>query len=431
MAQLIIYSLAFILVAIWLEAARSAINSLSGGYIRSLEESKSIKAETWLRDKKPYSFVLRSLSFIITIAFSCFIYHISFVDPIYIFPHNGLQAVKQVIVFILFHALYLISRETVGAIWISYYRYSLLKFSIPIINILRVIMKPYELILINSFEKAKLRDEADQTEQDVSTEHEILSLVENDVNMELEDDERRMIKGVFDLNDKIVKEAMTPRTDVIGINIEKSAEEAIQLLEETNFSRMPVYEENMDNIIGMIYFKDFLKSKDITEKPLKDFLHKCMLVPKTTPLDELLEEFRRTQHHMAIVQDDWGGTSGLITIEDILEEIVGEIFDEYDELGSECEISCLGNGEYILDAKATIDDINKVLIEDDPVLPFDEHFDTIGGYIYRTVSRIPVQGEAIELDNYIAKVLEADERSILRVALSKIEKEENLEDTKS
>ena len=416
MIFIIIYLTLFITTAIWLEASRSAVNSLSGGYIRSLEDIKSEKAEVWLKDKKPIAFALRSLSFILTVSFTCYIYQISFVKPLYVFESDNLQFAKEILVFGGFHLLYLVAREVIGAIWLVPYRYTLLNISMPVINILRIFLKPYELLLKDSYDRTKNREQNHEEHKEVSAEDEILSLIENDDNSQIEDDERRMIKGVFDLNDKQVKEAMTPRINCIGISISSTSEEALDLFRENNFSRVPVYEEKLDNIKGIIYFKDFLTVDNLSDKPLKKFLHKAMLVPENTPLDELLEEFRRTQHHMAIVQDKYGGTSGIITIEDILEEIVGEILDEYDEVDEEYEISRQEDGSYIIDAKAAIVDINKVI--DSSKLPISEDFDSLEGYIYSTISRIPVKGERINLTDYSATIIEADERSILKVKIT-------------
>ncbi|MCH2208499.1 MAG: hemolysin family protein [Lentisphaerales bacterium] len=426
MIFVVLYSLFFITTAIWLEASRSAVNSLSGGYIRSLEDIKSEKAEVWLKDKKPIAFALRSLSFLLTVCFTCYIYQISFITPLYTFKNDHLQSIKEILIFAGFHLIYLTLREVVGAIWLVPYRYTLLKISMPVINILRIFLKPYELILKDSYDRTKNREVKHEEHKEVSAEDEILSLVENDDKSQLEEDERRMIQGVFDLNDKQVKEAMTPRTDVVGIAIDSTPKEALKKLAETNFSRLPVYDETIDKIKGVLYFKDFLTEEDISSKPLKKFLHKAVLVPEATPLDDLLEEFRRSHHHMAIVQDKYGGTSGIITIEDILEEIVGEILDEYDEIDEEYEISKQSDDSYNIDAKATITDINKIL--DSSKLPVSDDFNTIGGCIYSELSRIPTQGETIKIEDFSLTVLEADERSILKVKLSFIQKEEDTQD---
>ena len=132
-------------------------------------------------------------------------------------------------------------------------------------------------------------------------------------------------------------------------------------------------------------------------------------------LDILLEEFKESQNHFAVVLDPYGGTAGIITIEDILEEIVGEIRDEYDDIGEEYEIKSLQGGEMILDAKAAIHDINKSL--DETFLPESDDFDTIGGYIYTQISRIPVRGETIQLEKFDAHILHADDRSIIKIKL--------------
>ena len=411
-----------LIVAVWLDAVRAAVNSISGGYVRSLDDGKRERAEKWLEQQKEYGFILRALSFCTTVIFTCYTFLHVIVEPFFTFKDQTLQNIKSFIVFMLVMALYLILKETFGTIWISFYRYSLLKFSLPVISIFRIFLKPYEMILMHSFKKAGEREEVVPEEnKDSIAENEILSLVESDENGELEEDEIRMIKGVFDLNDKVVKEVMTPRVKVEAIESKSTIKEAIDKFVETNLSRLPVYEENIDNIVGILYAKDFIDESKLKGE-LSSLYHKPHVVSESRELDNLLEEFKTSQNHFAVVLDPYGGTSGIITIEDILEEIVGEILDEYDDIGEEYEIKNLKDGELILDAKAAIHDINKTL--DDTHLPESDDFDTIGGYIYTQVSRIPVKGEVIQLDSYQAHILHADERSIVKVKLTPNKSEE-------
>ena len=404
------------IIAVWLDAVRAAINSLSGGYVRSLDEEKTSRAEKWLEQQREYGFILRALSFVITVTMTCFCFNYIIIDPIIVLENESLQKLKQPLIFGLILFLFIILKETLGTVWISFYRYNLLKFSLPIIKVLRILLKPYELVLMHSFRKAAEREEEQPEENKESiAENEILSLVEGGEKGELEEDEIRMIKGVFDLNDKLVKEAMTPRVDVEALDSSSTIDEAIQKFVDTNFSRLPVYEETVDNIVGVIYAKDFIDRNKLNGN-LEQLYHKAVFVAETKELDALLEEFRASQNHFAVVLDPYGGTSGIITIEDILEEIVGEIRDEYDEIKEEYEIKVRPSGEMILDAKAAIHDINKSL--DETHLPESDDFDTIGGYIYTQISRIPVKGETIQLEQYDAHILHADDRSIVKVKLT-------------
>jgi len=411
-----------IVLAVWLDAVRAAINSLSGGYVRSLDENKRERAETWLNEQKEYGFILRSLSFLTTVTFTCYTYFYIVIEPIIVINIETIQNIKKAVVFFLLMFLFLILKETLGTVWFSFYRYNLLRFSMPALKIIRVFLKPYEFVLMHSFKKAQEREEETPVDnKDSIAENEILSLVEKGDFGELEEDEIRMIKGVFDLNDKQAREVMTPRVDVEAIPSDSTIKQAIQKFVETNFSRLPVYEDKIDNIVGIIYAKDFIDDTKLNGD-LKSLYHKPHYIPGSKALDKVLDEFRVSQNHFAVVLDQYGGTAGIITIEDILEEIVGEILDEYDNRHEEYEISVNSEGEVIVDAKAAIHDINKTL--DENLLSESDDFDTIGGCIYTKISRIPRRGETITLDNYDAEILHADERSIVKIKLIPREEEE-------
>ena len=429
MTNLILILSGLTIVAVWLDGVRSAVNSLSGGFVRSLDdEAKNAKAAQWLELKKELGFTLRSLSFITTAAFTSFCYLHIVNDPVIEFKVDSWYGLKKGAAFALFMLLFLLLKETIGTIWLSYYRFSLLRFSLPIINILRIPLKPYEMILMNSYNKSKSREEEASEEKEVSAEDEILSLVETDKEGNLEEDERRMIQGVFDLNDTIVREAMTPRVNVDAINIDCSITEAKDKFVESNFSRLPVYRESIDHIEGILYAKDFLNEKKLNAESLSEIIHKANFIPETKPLDEVLEDFKESQCHFAVVNDQYGGTAGIITIEDVLEEIVGDIRDEFDANEEEVFLHQEDDGSLVVDAKASLVDINRV--KPDHLIPEHEDYETIGGCIYSEISRIPVVGEIIELRKYTAKILDADERSIKRLQLFPKNKEE-FEETKS
>ena len=224
-----------------------------------------------------------------------------------------------------------------------------------------------------------------------------------------------MIKGVFDLNDRVVREAMTPRVKVFAISSDCSIEEARENFVESSYSRLPVYHEKIDNIIGILYAKDFLDKDKMKSDKLENIIHPANFIQESLPLDDLLEQFKRSQNHFAVVNDQYGGTAGIITIEDVLEEIVGDIRDEFD--GDEDEQALIVNedGSLITDASVNLEDINRLKPEYN--IPTSDDYETIGGCIYSKISRIPSVGESIELESYTAKILDADERSIKRLRL--------------
>jgi putative hemolysin len=189
----------------------------------------------------------------------------------------------------------------------------------------------------------------------------------------------------------LVREAMIPRTDMVMLEEEAGLEEALEVILRTGFSRVPVYRKDFDHIVGILYAKDmlpYLKRGESDARPM-DFMREPFFVPETKRVSELLTELRKGTVHMAIVLDEYGGTSGLVTIEDLLEEIVGEIFDEYDR--EMVLYENLGEGKYIFDARISIDDLNELLGTN---LPAHE-WDTLGGLMYNLMGKIPKQGERV------------------------------------
>jgi CBS domain containing-hemolysin-like protein len=277
---------------------------------------------------------------------------------------------------------------------------------------------------MHSFKKTvrEREEEADEVKKEVSAEDEILSLVETDEKGNLEEDEIRMIKGVFDLNDRVVREVMTPRVSVDGVSIDMTIEEAKKKFVESSYSRLPVYREKIDDIIGILYAKDFLNEEKVKDRTIETIMHPANFIQESKPLDDLLEEFKKSQNHFAVVSDQFGGTAGIITIEDVLEEIVGDIRDEYDGDEEDQKMIIEADGSLTVDAKVNLEEINRLM----PVnqVPLHNDYDTIGGCIYSEISRIPVIGEIIELEQYTAKILDADERSIKRLKLTPKELEE-------
>jgi putative hemolysin len=234
----------------------------------------------------------------------------------------------------------------------------------------------------------------------------------------IEDEKNKMISNIFEFSDTIVREIMTPRTDTICIADNDTIQNAIHLIINEGHSRIPVYEEKMDNIIGIIYAKDLLSvSKSETTQSLRKFMRKAKFVPEYTPVESLLQQMKRSKLHMAIVVDEHGGLSGIVTLEDIVEEILGEIQDEFDQDEKE-ECIKLSKNMYDVDAKINIKELEDIL---DVKFPEDENYDTLGGLILHIKESFPTKGETILFNGLQIEVTNIKKRRILRLKIVKLD----------
>ncbi len=236
----------------------------------------------------------------------------------------------------------------------------------------------------------------DQREEKI-TEEDLIKIVDKaSKDGVLEKKEKEMINNVVLLADTTASEIMIPRLDVVAIEKKESLTTALSLAMDKGLSRLPVYDETIDNVIGIIHTKDLMKplSENTLERPLMDFARPPMLIPENKKIDEILVDMQRKKIAMAIVVDEYGGTEGILTLEDVLEEIVGEINDEYDDVVSE-PVKKVSDKSYIVAGTATIYEVNEALSIN---LPEDEDFDTISGYVYDKLGHIPVKDEFIESD---------------------------------
>jgi CBS domain containing-hemolysin-like protein len=225
-------------------------------------------------------------------------------------------------------------------------------------------------------------------------------------------EETEMINSIFEFGETLAKEIMIPRIDIECIDINLSFDEVMEFVDGSSFSKIPVYKKSKDNIVGILYIKELLKYKIKDEKPqIKDILHTPFNVPETKKIKEILNEFRRRKVHIAVLVDEYGGTAGIITLEDILEEIVGEIYDEYDKV--ETNIIEINKNTKIFDSIFNIDEFKEIYdieIEDDS-------YDTLGGFLYTLLGHIPKKNEKIEYDRFtfIIESIENNRISKIRV----------------
>ncbi len=229
----------------------------------------------------------------------------------------------------------------------------------------------------------------------------------------IEREERRLIESIVDFGDTLVREVMTPRPDIVAISVEATLAEVRQVFVEQQYSRVPVYRESLDHIVGFLYVKDLIRLPELqpTERVVQQLLRPAYYVPETKKVSELLKEFQRQQVQSAVVVDEYGGTAGLVTIEDLLEEIVGEIRDEYDvELEP---VQQEADGVFVFSGNVPIEELNERLGVSIP----REGFSTIGGFLLAQLGRVPAVSEQFDIDGLHVEVLEAERRRVTRVRI--------------
>ncbi len=236
----------------------------------------------------------------------------------------------------------------------------------------------------------------------------------------LEEEETEMIHSIFEFADTTVREVMVPRIDMVTLEADATVDEAVDLALQAGFSRIPVYKESIDDIIGVLYTKDMLKQlrEDHNTLPVRDLVRPAYFVPETKKLDDLLREIRQKRVHMVIVVDEYGSVAGLVTIEDLVEEIVGDIQDEYDR--EEKLYEKVSENEYIFDAKINIDEFNELM---DTKLD-NTGYETLGGFLYAQLDKIPVVGDTIKFNNLTFTVLTTRGRRITQVRVVRDQKDQ-------
>jgi CBS domain containing-hemolysin-like protein len=232
----------------------------------------------------------------------------------------------------------------------------------------------------------------------------------------IEGEDRKLLQSIVDFGDTIVREVMTPRPDIVAIHDTSTIGDLRALFREQEYSRFPVYKENLDNIAGFVFVKDLvLLGPGDDARPITSLLRPALVVPETKRVPELLKMFQRQQQQCAIVVDEYGGTAGLVTAEDLLEEIVGEIRDEYD-VESE-PIVDEGNGSFLFSGKVDIDEVVERL-----KVPIErEGFETVGGFLLSHIGRVPAVGERFDIEGLSVEVIDAERRRVNKVRISKPE----------
>lgn len=304
----------------------------------------------------------------------------------------------------------------------------ILQISLPIASLFLILAFPlaYVLLKISHFFSKDFYFDPIQ-EPSTQAKQEIIELIqEAEVSPILDSHDKKLIESVLTFKERSVREIMVPRVDVFTLSADLSIKETARLLEKEGYSRTPVYRNTVDNIVGILMYKDILRKymefeekgdPKILEAPIETILKNILYTPETKKISSLLQEFRKKQVHVAIVVDEYGGTEGIVTIEDILEEIVGEISDEYDE--EEETLKHQPDGSWIVDAKMNLFDVEeKIGIE----IPQEEGYDTLGGYLFHVAGAIPLPGFIVHHDDFELEVIESSDRSVEKVRIKQIKK---------
>lgn len=291
--------------------------------------------------------------------------------------------------------------------------------TIGIIRTISIITAPFvKLLTITTNSISKLFG-VGENEEEIVTEEEIKMMVDQgNENGTIEEEEKELINNVFEFNDITVSEIMTHRTDIFAVDMNMTSEELLEIIKKDDYkhSRIPVYDETIDEIQGILYIKDLIKSIQKKSFKIKNLMKEAYFVSQNKLINELFKELQKNKKQIAIVVDEYGGTAGLITMEDILEEIVGDIFDEYDEIEEEYEK--IDEQTYIVSGNMPIYDVNKILGSHIP----EGDYDTLSGYLQEELGRIPNEKDKnmlIETDELTFKIEECEDRRILKVKIYK------------
>lgn len=306
-----------------------------------------------------------------------------------------------------------------------------LRFGTPLSSIFMFLAFPITFLFLKisqSFSRTIYFDHLHEPE--AQAKQEIIDIIQEAVlSPGINRHDKKLIESVLSFRDRIAREVMVPRVNVFSLPAETSIKEAADLIAAEGYSRTPIYQDTIDEITGVLMYKDILtkfreseekKDPAILEAPIETIQKGVLYTPETKKISVLLQEFRKKQVHLAIVVDEYGGTEGIVTIEDILEEIVGDIADEYDE--EKLLFAAQPDGSWVVDARMSILDTEEALGID---IPEEGDYDTIGGYVFHCAGAIPSRGFVIHQDEFELEVLDSNERVVEKVRIKPMRKSQH------
>ncbi|UCG32317.1 MAG: HlyC/CorC family transporter [Phycisphaerales bacterium] len=406
-------ALAILALAILFGTANLSLRQLSRHRLAELLEPRG-KAH-WIENiNKDLHFMILATS---SVRHACHVVFIVAVAALLVEPIGGTSPTYYVVVAILSVILLLIFGVAVPNAWARHAGEQFVAATYPLLRACRVALSPAVSIL-HFFDGLVRRlagiPPSNATSQLEEMEQEILDVVsEGERHGAVDEQEKEMIESVIAFADTQVGQVMTPRTQVRAVEIGAGLEDAKQLILKAGHSRIPVYESTIDNVQGILYAKDLLNVENPTDVKIADIMRPVSFIPETKNLRECLQQFQETKVHIAIILDEYGGTAGLITLEDLLEELVGDITDEYEEPEPE-PIVRLDDGRADVDARLRISELNDEL---GVTLPENDDYDTVGGFVFSTLGRIPQPGEQFDHGNLRIEILDAEERRVKRLRI--------------
>jgi len=342
-------------------------------------------------------------------------------SAIALYPENKIISISVVIAFLLSFIIFL---KLLPKVLSEHFAD---KFTASSLNAVALLTQLLFFISIPIAQLEKLlmtrADASSDDEDSPSVEDEILSLVEQSDDEELEEEELDIIRNVFEFGETVTREIMTPRVDIVALENELSIDQAIREAKDSAHSRFPVFHDTIDDILGNIHVKELMRhlSEGHGDKLINELIKsKPIFIPESMPINDLLQLLKKQQSQIAFVVDEYGGTAGLVTIEDILEELVGEIEDEFDE--QEDKVTKLSDGSIVVDARLPIDDVNEILAIE---IPESEEYDSIGGYIFHELGRIPVNGELYKGADHEITIKSATPRQLQKLRVAKTSNKPN------
>ncbi len=423
--------LASLVISAVINIAEFAIETASRNRLEDLRETENHRAKIALRLKDAPEKLQASVQIATTFLL---IFAAVLIEPyvetwIHVFPFDSSQAwlipfIRIVFltitasgitgVFLVFHSLFAQSIGTRFADTLS------LKFSGFSLFVTRFLSIPQYLLTFFANIILKPLGMDARFRESITSEENLMDILEEGTKSGiLNETEHELIESIFEFTGTTAREIMIPRKNIIGINASMAPDEILEMIVEEGFTRMPVYRDSLDHIIGVVYAKDVLSLLEHQHLIiLQDIIRPAFIVPETKPISELLREFQRKRIHLAIVVDEFGGTEGIITMEDILEEIVGDIRDEYDEEIRQLEH--LSNGDVEVEGMMNIFDFNERV---EFKIPESADYDTVGGFITTLIGKIPEAGDACTYHQLEIKVLEMEERRVKRILFHRIRQE--------
>jgi len=292
---------------------------------------------------------------------------------------------------------------------------SVLDVLLPVFTPLAKVMRPVTLALIDIIDVRRDREGDEEPATAEATTAAPATAEQQEEGVISQQEGRELLQSIVDFTETVVREVMTPRPDIVAVRADATLQDLRTLFREQQYSRMPVYRDNLDNIIGIVFVKDLVALPPTAEPPITTLMRAAYFVPESKRVSELLKDMQRRQAQMAIVVDEYGGTAGLVSVEDLLEEIVGEIRDEYD-VESETVVEET-DGTFVFSGKVSVDEVmDRLGVEIER-----EGFETVGGYLLSHLGRMPYVGERFDVDGLDVEVLEVERRRITKVRLRRRE----------